>query len=69
MGVLRGCYYYIDGFFNYEEWVFLWIFGIVLKKMIKFDSYEIIIELFCGNVFYEKLKILMIGKFLVDDYC
>lgn len=49
--------------------VFLWIFGIVLKKMIKFDSYEIIIELFCGNVFYEKLKILMIGKFLVDDYC
>lgn len=48
---------------------FLWIFGIVLKKMIKFDSYEIIIELFCGNVFYEKLKILMIGKFLVDDYC
>lgn len=48
---------------------FLWIFGIVLKKMIKFDSYEIIIELFCGNVFYEKLKILMIGEFLVDDYC
>lgn len=44
-------------------------FGIVLKKMIKFDSHEIIIESSCGNVFHEKLKTLMIGESSADDHC